>query len=167
MKRLLPWLLGLALIGGWLVWGRTTEEDRVRRVIQGMARDASFTGSEGNIARLAKVESLAAAFTPDAELHVDQVVPIESAVTGRDVIKGMLLASLPAIRAVRVEVHDVQVTLESDDAARAVLTASARAGGGKGEFNAQEFEFRLARVEGQWRVRRIETVLGFRQPVIR
>jgi hypothetical protein len=160
-------MLALALVAAWVTWGRATEEDRVRRVIEGMARDASFTGKEGNLSRIAKVESITAAFTPDAELHIDQVVPVESAITGREVIKGMLLAGLPSVRAIRVQVHDVKVTIEDEDKARAVLTASASAGGSKGEFNAQEFEFRLVRVEGAWRVRRIEAVLGFRRPVIR
>ena len=167
MKRLIPWIVVAALAAAWLAWGRTTDEDRVRRVIEGMARDASFTGNEGNIARVAKVESLVSAFTQDAELHVDQVLPVEASISGREAIQGMLMAGVPHVRSIRVQVHDVQVTLENQDHARAVLTASASAGGGKGDFNAQEFEFRLVRHEGRWRVRRVEAVLGFRRPVIR
>lgn len=167
MKRLAPWLATVAVALAWLAFSRPTDEDRVRRVIEGMARDASFSGNEGNLARIAKVESIASAFTDDAELHIDQVLPIESSISGRDAIKGMLLAGAPQVRSVEVKVHDVQVTLEDDIKARAVLTASARTGGAKGEFTAQEFEFRLVRVEGQWRVRRIDAVLGFRRPEIR
>lgn len=169
MRRPLPWILAAAVAAAaaWLAWGRTTEEDRVRHVIESMARDASFKGNEGNIARMAKVQAIAKAFTEDAELHIDQVVPVESSIAGREVIQGMLLAGMPHVRSVEVKVHDVQVTLEDDGKARAILTASARTGGTQGEFNAQEFEFRLVLQEGQWRVRRIEAVLGYRRPVIR
>ena len=167
MKRLVPWLAAVAIALAWLTLSRPTDEDRVRRVIEGMARDASFTGHEGNLARIAKVESITSAFTEDAELHLDQVLPIEASLSGREAIKGMLMAGAPQVRSVEVKVHDVQVTLEDDDKARAILTASARNGGSKGEFNAQEFEFRLVRREGSWRVRRIDAVLGFRRPEIR
>lgn len=162
--------IGLVLMMGmaaWFVLSRPSEETRVRRVIEGMARDASFNGREGNLSKIAKIESISAAFTEDAELHVEQVVPLESSVQGREAIRGMLMAGAPFVGAVDVKVHDVQVTLGAEGEARAVLTASVRTGGGKGEFNAQEFEFRMARIEGRWRVRRIEAVLGFRRPKIR
>ena len=167
MRRLLPWVVALGMVAAGLAWFRTTDEARVRRVIEGMARNASFTGNEGTFARVAKIESIASAFTEDAEIHIDQVVPVESSLAGRETIKGLLLAGLQQVRSLDVKVHDVQVTLGDADTARAVLTASARAGGSKGEFNAQEFEFRLVRREGSWRVRRIEAVLGFRRPEIR
>ena len=163
------WVVVALVMAALTVWvlNRPSEEARVRRVIEGMARDASFKGREGNLSKIAKIESIAAAFTENAELHVDQVVPLESSVQGREAIRGMLMAGAPFVGAVDVKVHDVQVTLGAEGEAKAVLTASVRTGGGKGEFNAQEFEFRMVRMEGRWRVRRIEAVLGFRRPKIR
>jgi hypothetical protein len=166
MNRSMRWLLGvLVLIGVALgVWyTRPTEEKRIRKVIRGLAQDATFTGSEGNIARIAKIQSIGSRLTVDVELHLDQVLPIESAVTGRDAIQGLLMAGAPNAGAVEVQVHDVGVNLTSETEAQVSMTASAKTGGRKGEFTAQEFDIRMVKQEGAWRIRRVEAVAGFRQ----
>ena len=165
MNRTIRWVgLGLAMVGvAFAVWYfRPTEEKRIRKVIGGLARDATFTGSEGNISRLAKIQSLGSRLTVDVELHLDQVLPIDSAVTGRDAIQSLLMTA-PHVGAVEVQVHDVGVTLTSDTEARVSMTASAKTGGRKGDFNAQEFDIRMVKQEGTWRIRRVEAVAGFRR----
>lgn len=167
MNRTIRWLgLALAMVGvAFAVWYfRPTEEKRIRKVISGLAQDATFTGSEGNLSRLAKIQSLGSRLSADVELHVDQVLPIESALTGRDAILSLLMAAAPQVGAVEVQVHDVGVSLTSDTEARVSMTASAKTGGRKGEFNAQEFDIRMVKLEGTWRIRRVEAVAGFRRP---
>jgi hypothetical protein len=154
---------GVAL-GAWRMW--PSEEKRVRRVIEGLAKDASFTSGEGNISRISKVNSIAERFTVDAELHVDQVVPVDAALRGRDTIQGLLMAAVPLMGAVQVDVHDLQVTMGEEGTASAILTASAKTGGKRADFNAQEFELRLRKVEGVWLIARVEAVLGYRKPRI-
>ncbi len=157
-------LVGLMALGAWRLW--PNEERRVRRVIEGLAQDASFTGGEGNISRIAKVNAIANRFTVDAELHVDQVVRVESALRGRETIQGVLMVAAPAMGAVQVDVHDVQVRLGGDDTAQVTMTASAKTGGRQGDFNAQEFELQMRKVEGKWLIARVEAVLGYRRPQI-
>lgn len=158
-------LVGLVAVGAWRWW--PNEEKRVRRVIEGLAQDASFSAGEGNISRMAKVNAISNRFTTDAELHVDQVLRLDWAVRGRDTIKGMLMAAPPLKGAVQVDVHDVQVTLGGDDTAQVIMTASAKTGGRLGgDFNAQEFELRMRKVEGVWLIARVEAVLGYRKPQI-
>lgn len=157
-------LVVLMAAGAWRFW--PSEEKRVRRVIVGLAEDASFTAGEGNISRIAKVNAIANRFTTDAELHVDQVVRVETALRGRDTIQGLLMAAAPLMGAVQVEVHDVQVTLGGDDTAQVIMTASAKTGGRQGDFNAQEFELQMRKVEGVWLIARVEAVLGYRKPQI-
>ena len=167
MNRTIRWVgVGLAMVGVvFAVWYfRPTEEKRIRKVIGGLAQDATFTGSEGNISRIAKIQSIGSRLTVDVELHVDQVLPIESALTGRDAIQSLLMAFVPQVGAVEVQVHDVGVTLTSDTEARVSMTASAKTGGRKGEFTAQEFDIQMAKQEGAWRIRRVEAVAGFRRP---
>jgi hypothetical protein len=166
MNQGVRWLLVvLGVVGlGYLGWlNRPTDERRIRKVIEGMAGDATFTGGEGNISRIAKIESLGNRFAVDAELHVDPVLPIESAVTGRDAIKGLLMMGTPQLGSVEVKVHDVQVTVTGDTEARVSMTASAKFGGKRGDFTAQEFDIRMVKTEGKWLVRRVDVVAGFRR----
>lgn len=166
MNTLLRWLAGIAVVLGivGVVWiTRPSEERRIRKVITGMAANASFSGGEGNISRLAKIEGLGNAFAVDAEIHVDQVLPIDSALSGRDAIKGLLMAAAPQAGAVEVKVHDLGVTVTSDSEARVSMTASAKTGGRQGEFTAQEFDIQMVKVEGRWLVRRVDAVAGFRK----
>jgi hypothetical protein len=166
MNRSIRWLLVLLVVAGagFGIWyNLPSEEKRIRKTIEGMARDATFTGGEGNLSRLAKVESLSSRFAVDAELHVDQVLPVESALSGRDAIKGLMMAAAPHLGAVDVQVHDVRVTLGGEGEARVSMTASAKTGGKRGDFTAQEFELKMVRVEGKWLVRRLEAVAGFRK----
>jgi len=166
VNRSIRWLLVALVLAGvaFAFWYfRPTEEKRIRKVIGGLAKDATFTGSEGNIARIAKIQSIGSRLTVDVELHVDQVLPIESALTGRDALQSLLMAAAPHVGAVEIQVHDVGVTLTSDTEAQVSMTASAKTGGRKGEFTAQEFDIRLLKQEGAWRIRRVEAVAGFRR----
>jgi len=166
MNRSIRWLgVALALAGVAFAVGyfRPTEEKRIRKVIGGLAQDATFTGSEGNIARIAKIQSIGSRLTVDVELHLEQVLPIEFAVTGRDAIQSLLMTGAPQLGSIEVQVHDVGVTLTSETEAQVSMTASAKTGGRKGEFTAQEFDIRLVKQEGVWRIRRVEAVAGFRR----
>jgi hypothetical protein len=157
-------LAALIGYGAWAAW--PTEEKRIRKAILGMADDATFTGREGNFAKLAKVESLSGRFAVDADIRVEQVVNIDAGLHGRESIRQVLTAGLPLIGSMSVEVHDLQVEVGDEPTAKAKLTASAKAGGGKGDLSAQEFELDLTKVEGKWLIRRLEAVLGYRKPVI-
>jgi hypothetical protein len=168
MNRSIRLLLVAAVAAavGCLVWNYwPTEEKRVRKAIVGMAADATFTGKEGNFAKLAKIESLAGRFTEDADIRVDQVVPIDPGLHGRESIRQVLGAGLPFLGSVRVQVHDLRVEMIDDTSAKAVLTASAQAGGQK-DLSAQEFELRMVKQKGRWLVGRVEAILGYRKPVI-
>lgn len=155
------------IVGAALIAWRSmpSEEARVRKAVEAMARAATFSGSEGNFAKLAKVETIASGFHPDAEIHVDQVLPIDAALRGRDAIKSVLMAGAPQVGSVTVDVHDVQVVLGGPGEAQVSLTASAKTGGARGDFTAQEFDLRMEKVEGKWLVRRLEAVAGFRRAV--
>lgn len=168
MNRSIRLLLGVAAVAAAvvLVWNlRPTEEKRIRKAIAGMASDATFTGREGNIAKLAKIESLAGRFTEDAEIHVDKVLPLESGLRGRESIRQVLGAGMAYLKAVRVQVHDLTVEVVDDTHARARLTASAQ-GGGQHDFSAQDFELGMEKRQGRWLVGRVEAVLGYRKPLI-
>ena len=166
ISRRLMIVVVLAGLAGlvWRLW--PNEETKIRQTIQGMAADATFTGHEGNFAKLAKIQSLSGRFAEDAEFHVDQIIPIEAALKGRESIRQVLTAGAPYLGAVTVQIHDLQVQLADGVTATALLTASAKTTGQKGEFNAQEFELKMVKREGRWLVGRVEAVLGYRKPVI-
>ncbi len=169
MSRSSRWLMiGVVLAGlagiAWRLW--PNDERKIRQTILGMAADATFTGHEGNFAKLGKIGSIAGRFAEDAEVHLEQVLPLDGPLKGRETIRQMLTAGAPYMGAVTVQVYDLQVQLVDDVSATALLTASAKTTGKKGEFDAQEFELRMVKREGRWLVGRVEAVLGYRKPNI-
>jgi hypothetical protein len=161
MRRGLKWLLILALLGacGWAVWAmRPNEARRIRETIRQLAKDASFSPNDGNIARLAKVEGLLSRLTEDAELLMDGVGFPARSLSGRDEMREVALATRGLPEGLAVEVYDVVVTLDGDPTeARAALTVTARSGSSE-LIAAQEFELGLVKRDGRWLVRRIEPV---------
>jgi len=168
LNRSIRWLLVAAVVAavGGLAWNfRPTEEKRIRKAIGGLAADATFSGREGNFAKIAKIESLAGRFTEDADIRIDQVVPIDAGLHGRESIRQVLGAGMPLLGSIKVQVHDLRVEMLDELTAKAVLTASAQAGGQR-DIAAQEFELRMVKQRGRWLVGRVEAILGYRRPVI-
>ncbi len=147
----------------WHFW--PSEENRIRKAIGGMAADATFSGKEGNFAKMAKIESLAGHFTEDADIRVDKVVDLDSGLHGRESIRQVLTAGMPFIGALKVQVHDVTVEIVDETHAKALMVASAQ-GGGQKDIAAQEFQLKMVKEKGKWLVGAVEAVLGYRKPVI-
>lgn len=151
--------LGLLVVVGWAAWAAWPNDVRqIRQVIGQLAAAVSFSGRDGNIARLASIEATVALLTADAELQVDTAGFPARTLTGREEIREVVAMSRRAEEGIQVEVFDIVVTLgPGEGEATAALTASARSGATE-LVAAQEFEFRLRKVERRWRVQRIQAV---------
>jgi hypothetical protein len=154
--------LGLAALAALLVWGWRTllpgPEQLVRRQLAGLARTASFGPRQSPFARMARVEKLRACFSPDVEVEVEVPGRSPLAFAGREeLLQAALWAQANAV-SLAVEFLDLQVRVAPDQSsAVAHLTLKAKFGEDKDPFF-QELKITLKKIEGAWRLIRVETV---------
>ena len=144
----------------WLWW--PTETRRISRMFEELAADASFRPGEGNLVRLAKVQSLANRFTQNATVRFETLGVSEREVTGREDIRAIAALSQSLPQGLEVKIYDLDITLGTQPGtARVNLTATATSGKQEA-FNAQEFLFQLVKHEGKWFIQSAETVKTLR-----
>ena len=147
------WLL---LLGYWHFF--PGQETRIRRMLGELARVASTPPNSSPLANLAAANELAGFFTKDVEINVD--VPGEGRHTfsGREEVMQAAVAARSQSRRVKVEFLDVIVRLQAGkQSAVADLTAKVTQAGER-DFDVQELNFRIKKVDGEWRITRVETV---------
>jgi hypothetical protein len=161
VKKPVRFILAAALIGlgiwGWRVWF-PTPENAIRSRLINLARTASFEPGEGTIPRGLKAQSLGEYFTPDVAISLDVRGFEAHELQGRDELMQAALGAMQRLRGLKVEFLDINVTLEAGkQKAVANLTGKATIAGER-EFQVQEFNFKLKRVDRTWLIYRIDTV---------
>ncbi len=170
MKRL--WLLVLvaaAAAAGW--WWRESlfpgELTRVRRSLEALATEVSFTSKEGGISTGRRISSLVDHFTPEAVIEVEILGAGTFHLNGRGEIQQAMWGARRAASSLQVRFFDILVDLASDgQTASAHLTATADAKGklrNQEGFEAMEFRFQLRRMDGAWKVQQVATVQTLKQ----
>jgi hypothetical protein len=161
MQKLVRVVIAAALIG-LVFWGwRTlfpTPERVIRSRLQKLAATLSFEPKDGELLRAFQAQNLTEFFTPDATLQVDIRGYGQRTLNGRDELQQAALVYLHAIRGLKVELLDINVTLDADkQSAVANLTGKATVLG-ESDFYVQEFNFKLKKVDGKWLIYKVETV---------
>jgi ketosteroid isomerase-like protein len=162
MKKWLGRLLLVAVLAGFGFWGWRTffppPEQVIRKRLNNLAQTASFSGTEGAIAKVAKAQALTAFCTEDVEVIMD--VPGYP----RHEIHGTaeLLEAAAAARTFRegftVQFFDIVVNVTPDQkSAVADLTAKGDVPHDR-DFNVQELRFKLKKVDGKWLISHVETL---------
>ncbi|HEU5123773.1 MAG TPA: hypothetical protein VFW05_06885 [Verrucomicrobiae bacterium] len=171
MQKLVRGLAVAALIilGIW-VWRILfpSPEHVIRKLVGDLAETVSFDSKDGNISKAYKVSKLQDFFTVDVEIAVDVPGYPPHTFTGRDEITQALMAGQQRFRGLKVEFPDVNVKVSADKESAVVnLTAQANIAGDR-DFGIMEFNFLLKKIEGKWKIYRIETVktLSWRAPEI-
>lgn len=162
LKRIVLLLAAAAL--AWWLYGVLfpAPEQLIRKRLDKVAESASFTGQEGNLARVAAITRLVDCFSSTVQVRVDSPAHAEHTFSGKEEIREALLAVRANLRALDVKFRDPQIVLSSDRSAAFVhLTAEARIGTDR-ELFVQELKFGLERVEGKWLVAHLETVRTLR-----
>lgn len=155
-------VLAVAAIG-LLVLFRPTESDRVVKRIRSLAAEASFRPGEGTVRRLARMQTLSAAFTEDAVLRFESLGLPSAVLTGREEINRIIGAALDLRGGLEIQLFDPVVTLGPEsDAARVQWTITAMSGKQEA-FTAQEFEFKLIKRDGVWVIRELNTLRTLRR----
>jgi len=135
-----------------------SEEKRIRLLLTDLAGVASFSANEKPLTRLASANQLAGFFSANAEINVQLPVEGSRSIQGRDEILQVALAARSNLHGVQVEFLDTIVTLDPErQSATAELTAKITQPGQR-DFGVQELKFQLKKIDGAWRIIRLDTV---------
>jgi hypothetical protein len=164
-------LVGAAALIGLGVWGWfiifPSPEKVIRSRLDRLAGTVSFEPKDGIIVRGYRAEKAAGFFTPDVEVSLDVRGTEPMIFSGREEIRQRALGGARLLRGLKVEFLDINVMLGPDkQTAIANLTAKWTLSGDR-EFNVQEFNFKLKKVDGEWLIYRVETVKTLSQFVLR
>lgn len=164
MKVVLRWLLVAALVALgvwlWLVFFPSPQKV-IRHRLDELARTASFSGNESDLARLAAAHSLAGFFATNVEVNLDVPGRLRHTFLGREEIMQAALAARSQAGTLSVQFPDINVTVAPDrQSAVADLTVEAKVPG-ESDPVVQEMKFSFQKTDGQWLITRIETVRTF------
>jgi hypothetical protein len=163
MKIAVRVLVLAVLIGGgvWLwMYFYPGPEEAIRRRLADVAREVSFSGREGMVARATHAQKLASYFGREVALMID--LPEISSHEGmsRDEIAqlALMLRSSPYFNSLKVQCLDPVITLGADRKSAIVeVTIRAETAGDK-YLVVQEMKFTMREVEGEWLILRVDTV---------
>jgi len=144
-------------IGFWLWTVLFPSPQRaIRKRLGALAKSASFARNESPVAVGYNAQKLAGFFTSDVEIKVDLPGRPGAILSGRDELVQAAIASRAVSGSLKVEFFDVEVIVASDkQSAEAKLTLRARI---SGDTLVQELKLLLNKMEGDWRIKRLETV---------
>ncbi len=134
------------------------EEKRVRLLLTDLAKVTSFSANESLLTRLASANKLPDFFSADVEINVQ--VPGEGslAIQGRDEIVRIAGVYRSNFNAAHVEFLDINVALDAEkQSATAELTAKITQVSQR-DFGVQELKILLKKINGGWRITRVDTV---------
>ncbi|MGH7950570.1 MAG: hypothetical protein ACREFE_01420 [Limisphaerales bacterium] len=161
MKTVFKFALLAALIalGVWL-WFILfpSPEEIVRNHLAKIARDVSFSKSEGNLTRITRAESVSGFFSTNVEVNVNVPGRIQHRFVGRAEITQAALDSPTFVKGLAVKFPDVNVTLAPDEqSATADVTLEVNVAGERDPI-VQELKITFQKLDGDWLITRLETV---------
>ena len=161
MKRAVQIALAVAAVGlGFWLWTVLfpTPENAIRSRLHALAKALSFKAGSGTIAQALSSQKAAEFFTPDVDVEVNLTGYEPISLHGRDEVLQIAMASRSRLTALKVEFPDINVTLGADkQTAKVNLTGKATMPGER-DISAQEFNFKLKKVDGKWVIYEVETV---------
>ena len=149
-------LIALA-IWGWRVLF-PSPENAIRARLKSLAKVVSFGPSDGSISKGYSAQKLTDYFTPQVDISLNAPGYPPLSITDRqELIQGLLYAQAN-LGSLKVEFLDINVTLGPDkESATANLTAKVTIGK-SADFNVQELDITLKKVENRWIIYRVVTV---------
>ena len=162
--------MGAVLIafGVWL-WSVVfpSPERVIRKRLAELAKSVSFGGNESPLAALDNSQRVAGFFTEDVEVHVDLPGRSAQILSGREQLFYAVKQARSMLGGLQVEFLDVNATVAPDrKSAEANLTLKGRVAGEK-DLIVQELKLMLNKLEGNWRIKRVETVKTLSRTLLR
>jgi hypothetical protein len=149
----------LAALGIWL-WAALfpSPEKVIRKRLVELARTASSSAGESDLARLAAARSVAGFFSTNVELAVEWPELARYSLMDRDEIMQAALMARSKIGGLSVKFPDINIAVAPDkQSVVADLTVQANVSGEHDPF-VQQMKFTLKKIDGQWLITRVETV---------
>ncbi len=161
MKIALRFILfaALAAIGVWLWFVLFPSPEKViRKRLVELARAASSSSGESDLARLVAARSVAGFCSTNVELAVDLPELARNSLMDREEISRMVYVARSRAGGVQVKFPDINITVAPDkQSAVADLTVQVNVSGERDPF-LQQMKFTLKKIDGQWLITRVETV---------
>jgi hypothetical protein len=161
MKR---WVLRSAVLAGllalgiwaWQAWFPSPEKV-IRRRLGELAQLASFTPSEGPLAKVLNPQKLANCFTPDATVKIEGL-GYSRTFNGREQLRDAAMAARTLLPSLKVEFPDISVAVGAD-ARSAVVNLTLR-GRIPSERDSLLYELKVIfeKTGDDWVIRQVETV---------
>ena len=157
----------LAVVAAAGFWGYRTffpsDEVVIRKLLVRAAEMASIRAADSGMKKLASVNWLMNACTTDVELALDAPGIEARSIQGRDQLGELLGAVKGMVQSLSIELMDIRVQVDEDKSgATAQFVARANAEGVEDQI-IQEFRVRLRRVDGDWKLQRIEPLESLRR----
>ena len=158
------WLSRL-LVAGVLValgfWGWRvlfpSPEAMIRKRLGELAKAASFSSTDGLLAKAWNASILGEFFTPEVQVTLD-VPGAQHTISGRDELLQAAVGARTAVSSLTVEFPDIKVTLAPDKETAVVnLTATGKVPGQR-EFYLQELRMRMIKIKRDWFIDQVQTV---------
>ncbi|HYA79251.1 MAG TPA: hypothetical protein VED19_01930 [Candidatus Nitrosopolaris sp.] len=149
----------LVALGVWLWFVLFPSPEKIiRQRLTELARTASFSSNEGNLARLAAAQSLAGFFATNVEVDINVPGRVQHTLVGRDEIQQAALGARERLSGLKVTFPDINITVAPDkQSALADLTVEASVSG-EGDSIVQEMKITFQQTDGHWLIMRVETV---------
>ena len=162
MRRwLLRALLASALValGVWLWTVLFPSPDRIiRKNLTELAKSVSFGRNESPVAILANASRVAGFFTADVEIRVDVPGGSAQVINGRQELFQITQRVRSLSGGLQVQLLDINLAVAADKkSAEANLTLRGKVAGER-DMIVQELKLLLNKLEGRWKIQRVETV---------
>ena len=134
------------------------DEKLIRKLLAEAAEAAAVKPNENPIFKLAGANKLVGFFSPGAELKMYVSGTDIRSISGRDDLLQAVTAARAGLQEAKIQLHEVHVNVDPDrQSAGAQLVASAYVNGGADPL-VQELKMQLKKIDGRWKIVRVETV---------
>jgi hypothetical protein len=118
----------------------------------------SFKPNSGKLAQAYNAEKASEFFTPDVEVEVNLTGTDPVSLQGRDEVMRIAMAARSRLTSLKVEFLDLNITIDPDGQSAKVNLTGKGIVSGERDISAQEFNFKLKKVDGKWLIYHVETV---------
>jgi ketosteroid isomerase-like protein len=151
--------LAILALAGWL-WTVIFPgpEHVIRKRLAELSKSVSIHGKESPLAVVANASRVADFFTRDIEIRIDVPGAPAQVINGREELFQITQRVRMIVGGLDVQFLDINLTVAPDkNTAEANLTLRAKTAGDRDQI-VQEMKLLLNKLEGNWRIQRIETV---------
>ena len=151
--------LAFILIAGWLWTVLFPSPDHViRKRLAELSKAVSITGKEAPLAVMANASRVADFFTKDIEIRIDVPGASAQVINGREELFQITQRVRMMVGGLDVQFLDINLTIAPDKkSAEANLTLRVKVAGDRDQI-VQEMKVLLNKLEGTWKVKKVETV---------